>query len=145
VFVATPDRLAKEGVEPYRKRTKSLIYSGKYEAVYLMARDHNMWAVKEIVSRLRTDGRVDATSVFEFRLRPDFAKRKLNRIRAIVACLTPHGSVPVDELLDDNLGELEVERFTPPTDSVPTKPSRFYEREPGTMSPDVEIETPSGS
>ena len=142
VFVAHWEKLEKQGVEPYRKRAKSLIYSGKYEAVYLMARDRNMWAVKEIVAKLQNDGRVDATSVFEFRLRPDFAKRRLNRVHAIVACITPHGSIPVDQPLDEDLGELDVERFSPP-DEVAPKAQPFYTRDPAAALTDAEVEAPS--
>lgn len=116
IFVAQSKTLATQGVDPYRKRAKRLIYSGTYDAVYLMARDHNMWAVREIVDRLEGDGRVASVTCHEFRLRPDFAKRKLKRERSVVACFVPRSGVSPDQLTDGD-PELEVERFTPDGES----------------------------
>jgi hypothetical protein len=125
VFVASRERLEREGIEPYRRYAKSLIYSGKYDAVYLMGRDHNMWAVKEIVERLGKDGRIDSSRYMEYRLRRDFARRKLNRRRGAVGCLVAHVGIGVDQLADDHVAELEVERFSPADEE--RVPSRFFE------------------
>jgi hypothetical protein len=127
VFVASRERLEREGIDPYRKYAKTLIYSGKYDAVYLMGRDHNMWAVKEIIDRLGKDGRVDSSRYMEYRLRSDFASRKLNRRRAAVGCLVAHGGIGVDQLADDELAEIEVERFSPADEQRETP--RFFERD----------------
>lgn len=113
IFVALPKTLAEKGSEPYRKRAKTLIYSGRYDAVYLIARDRNMWAVREIVSKLHSDGRIASTSCLEFRLRPDFAKRRLKRDRSVVACLEAHTGHPADELLAEEADEFQIERFKP--------------------------------
>jgi hypothetical protein len=132
VFVASRERLEREGIDPYRKYAyrkyaKTLIYSGKYDAVYLMGRDHNMWAVKEIVDRLGRDGRIDSSGYMEYRLRSDFARRKLNRRRGAVGCLVVHTGIAVDQLVDDDLTEIEVERFSPADEQ--REPSRFFERD----------------
>lgn len=87
VFVANRARLSEEGTEPYRKRAKSLIYSGRFDAVYLMARDANIPAVEEIYARLATDGRVGDHWIWRYRLRSDFASRRLPREYAVLACL----------------------------------------------------------
>lgn len=142
IFVAIPKTLAEKGADPYRKRAKTLVYSGQYDAVYLIARDRNMWAVREVVSKLEADGRVDSTSCLEFRLRPDFAKRKLKRDRSVVACLVPHGGTPADQLLNDELEELQIDRYTPSEIDGERKTSRFLERgssEP--VSTDSEVAT----
>jgi hypothetical protein len=125
VFVAVAQRLAREGIDPYRKVAKRLVYSGKFERVYLMARDHNISAVKQIVESLAKDGRVDAATCFEYRLRPDFAKRKLNRHTAVVAAITPHGTISVDQMLDEDLSDLDLETFVPDDAQAPSP--RFYE------------------
>ncbi len=125
VFVASRERLEREGIDPYRRYAKTLIYSGKYDAVYLMGRDHNMWAVKEITDRLGMDGRVDTSQYMEYRLRPDFARRKLNRRWSAVGCLVAHAGVAVDQLVDDDLTEITVERFSPADEQGQT--TRFFE------------------
>jgi hypothetical protein len=134
VFVAIAGRLATEGVDPYRKAAKRLIYSGKFERIYLMARDHNIPAVREIAANLDGDGRVDAVNCFEHRLRPDFAKRKLDRHRAVVAAITPHGAVSVDQVLDQDLSDLDIEAFVP--DQTGASP-RFYDKRPQRSTADV--------
>jgi hypothetical protein len=127
VFVASRERLEREGTDPYRKYAKTLIYSGKYDAVYLMGRDHNMWAVKEIIDRLGEDGRVDSSRYMEYRLRSDFASRKLNRRRAAVGCLVAHTGIAADQLADEELEEIEVERYAPADEQRETP--RFFERD----------------
>jgi hypothetical protein len=47
IFVGIKDRLLDEGLKPYRKRAKRLIYRDRFDAIYLMARDRNMGAVEE--------------------------------------------------------------------------------------------------
>jgi hypothetical protein len=88
IFVAAPKRLRQQGIEPYRKEAKRLIYSREYDAVYLMARDGNMWAARAVTNKLASDGLVNAASFYEFPLRADFAKRKsLGREKGCVGCL----------------------------------------------------------
>jgi hypothetical protein len=130
IWVAVPKKLEVHGSDPYRKRAKSLIYSGRYDAVYLMARDRNIWAVREIVEKLRVDGRIDSSSCNEFQLRSDFAKRRLNRDRTIVACLAPHSVRSVDQVPDEDLGEVEVERFDPTDEIKASRKERFFEKDP---------------
>jgi hypothetical protein len=137
VFVASRERLEREGTDPYRKYAKTLIYSGKYDAVYLMGRDHNMWAVKEIIERLGKDGRVDSSSYMEYRLRSDFASRKLNRRRAAVGCLVAHTGIAVDQLADEGLAEIEVERYSPADEQRETP--RFFERDRPEHSTSTEV------
>jgi len=84
-----------------------------------------MWAVKEIVDRLGKDGRVDSSRYMEYRLRSDFARRKLDRRRAAVGCLVTHTGIAVDQLADERLTEIEVERFSPTDEQHET--SRFFE------------------
>jgi hypothetical protein len=137
IFVAIPQKLEKQGTGPYRKRAKTLVYSGRYDAVYLMARDHNMWAVREIVDKVGMDGRIDGVQMNEYKLRPDFAKRKLRRDRAIVACLVPHSVGPIGSTGDEELMDVDVERFDPSDEhnQSGTRP-RFFEQPP----PDTPVE-----
>jgi hypothetical protein len=142
VFVASRSRLEDEGSEPYRKYAKKLVYSGKYDAVYLMGRDNNIWAVNEIAERLAQDGRVDGSTCTEFTLRADFARRKLDRNRGVVACLIPHITATAPDPEDD-LSHFEIESFSPTED--PEQPSgrrRFYERPPSGIVRDSNIEIP---
>jgi len=132
IFVAIPKKLEEQGVDPYRKRAKTLVYSGRYDAVYLMARDHNMWAVREIVERMRADGRVESIEVNEFKLRPDFAKRRLDRERAVVACLVSH-KAGQDEEEHDDLVDIQVDSFVPETDAASPR-KRFYESDPADLA-----------
>jgi hypothetical protein len=109
IFVALSTTLETKGIEPYRKRAKSLIYSGRVDAVYLMARDHNIPALKRLVESLDGDGRIAELDLFEYRLRSDFAARRLPRDRAALACLqrrTTAGEklVPIRLQLDDDAG-----------------------------------------
>ena len=114
VLVAIGRKLAEKGSEPYRKQAKRLIYSGKYDAVYLMGRDHNIWAVEEIAESLSRDGRVQSACWHEYALRPDFKKRKLQRERAIVACLRARTRVATGAgVPDESLSDVEVEAFDP--------------------------------
>ena len=105
VWVALRQTIESKGAEPYRKRAKRLVYSGKYDAVYLMGRDHNMWAVREIGDRLRSDGLVASVEYCEYPLRADFAKRRLRRDRAAIACLVPKRGAAVDHRRRDDGGE----------------------------------------
>lgn len=114
VLVAQRQKLLEKGTEPYRKQAKRLIYEGGYDAVYLMGRDDNIYAVKAIYEQLKRDGRVAAAECHEYRLRPDFRKRKLDRETAVIASLRPHhrdGRRLIDP--GEELPEVEVERFDP--------------------------------
>jgi hypothetical protein len=88
ILVAAKLRLKEEGLAPYRRRAKRLIYQDQVDAVYLLARDHNMSAAKELGADLSKDAFVETTDSYEYRLRPDFAaKHNLRRERAIVVSL----------------------------------------------------------
>ncbi len=88
VFVAQRDRIAREGLTPYRKRAKRLIYREKCDAVYLMARDNNIDSVWDLCSELESDGLVESTAIWEYPLRADFAARaQLDRSRGIIVML----------------------------------------------------------
>jgi hypothetical protein len=113
ILVAVRQKLEEQGAGPYRRRAKSLIYSRKYDAVYLMARDRNMSAVKEIVDRLQSDGLVASVTYYEYPLRSDFVKRKLRRDRACVACLVPRRITSIDSVDEEGLEEAEVDSFDP--------------------------------
>jgi hypothetical protein len=124
VLVANRFKLQEKGTEPYRKQAKRLIYSSGYDAVYLMGRDDNMYAVKAIFEQLKGDGRVASSGCYEYALRADFRKRKLNRERAIIACLRPYQAnsrTPFDP--GEHLPEVEVERFHPEDPDAEAPPS----------------------
>ena len=88
IFVAIKTRLEEHGIEPYRRRAKRLIYQEKIGAVYLMARDNNIPAVRQLAEVLQRDALVETCSVYEYNLRSDFAAKKtLAREKAIAACL----------------------------------------------------------
>ncbi len=140
VFVASRSRLEEEGSEPYRKYAKKLVYSGKYDAVYLMGRDHNIWAVNEIVERLAQDGRVDWSNCIEFTLRADFARRKLDRNKGVVACLIPHVTASDHDHRDD-LSDFEIESFSPSEDEEQSSARpRFYELPPSEEARESNVE-----
>ena len=113
VLVARRAVLLERGTDPYRKVAKRLIYSGEYDAVYLMGRDDNMDAVRAIFERLREDGRVASSSCHQYKLRPDFKKRKLPRDHAIIACLRPHQGDARHFDPGEDLPEVEIERYDP--------------------------------
>jgi len=109
VLVANRQRLLEDGIEPYRKRAKSLIYSGDYDAVYLVARDAHIPAVEEIYQRLAKDGRVGEHWLWKYRLRRDFERRRLPRTHGVIACLrmrAPDGDLSD---ADEELPPVEVE------------------------------------
>jgi hypothetical protein len=87
MFVAIRGRIEAEGLGPYRRRAKQLIYRDKVNALYLMGRDDNIPAVKELRDVLRTDALVEEVATYEYRLRSDFKARILNRERAICIVL----------------------------------------------------------
>jgi hypothetical protein len=87
VFVAAPGRLAAEGLKPYRRRVKRLIYDQKFDVVYLIARDRNMAAVDQVADELEGDGLIVRVARYRYRLRADFKKRVMHRERAICVCL----------------------------------------------------------
>ncbi|HEX8085477.1 MAG TPA: hypothetical protein VF529_14385 [Solirubrobacteraceae bacterium] len=87
VFVAQRERLESEGLTPYRKRAKRLIYRDRMDAVYLIARDANIPAVEALFPRLADDALVADAEIYRYGLRSDFrARAQLNRQRAIAAC-----------------------------------------------------------
>ena len=116
VLVANRYKLAERGIEPYRKQAKRLIYSGDYEAVYLMGRDDNIPAVLEIARRLEGDGRVVEGYSHVFRLRSDFKKRKLWREKAVIACLRTRLRAGGSDVPDEDLADVELEVFDPAGD-----------------------------
>lgn len=87
ILVAVRDTIARKGVAPYRSRAKNLIYNHRFDAVYLMARDDNIPALKELIDGLKGDGRIASSALFEYPTRADFAARRLHRERAAIACL----------------------------------------------------------
>jgi hypothetical protein len=87
VFVAMKQRLAAEGVSPYRKRTKRHIYRDKFDSIYLIARDANIDAVRELLVAIDDDAMVASRVEHVFKLRPDFRERVFHRERSICVCL----------------------------------------------------------
>jgi hypothetical protein len=114
VLVANKYKLREKGVDPYRKQAKRLIYTDHYDAVYVMGRDDNMWAVKEIIERLAGDGLIANATCHEYRLRSDFKKRRLARERAVIGCVRNRrgAPVPADPEVDADT-EMVVDRFVP--------------------------------
>jgi hypothetical protein len=119
IFVGIKETLADKGVTPYRARAKRFIYREHFDAVYLMARDHNMPAVELIADDLEGDGRIASVSTFRYALRPDFeARYGLARRRAIISCLrrrrmADEPPAEVDADLEEIAG-IQVEAFEPP-------------------------------
>jgi hypothetical protein len=67
--------------------------------VFLMARDQNIPAVKELRDNLAGDGLIEAVETYEFALRADFKARVLHRERAIIVALRRRraGEEPPDD------------------------------------------------
>jgi hypothetical protein len=64
-----------------------MIYKEKCDAVYLMARDANIPAVRDLRDDLGRDALVEEVATYEYALRPDFKARFLHRERAIIVAL----------------------------------------------------------
>jgi hypothetical protein len=122
VFVAARNVLEEKGTDPYRKRAKRHVYGGKYDSIYLIARDRNIPAVDELVESLGEDAMIATSTRYVFRLRPDFKERVLNRERAICVCLRRRqsGEDP-DEVSDEDVA-LPQESYDPHT-SEPAAPA----------------------
>jgi hypothetical protein len=123
IFVAIPQILERHGVDPYRKRAKSLLYHGHTDVIYLCARDQNIPALKRLFESLRSDGRVTEARLYEYPLRHDFSARRFHRERAALVCLRRRRApgekpVPVRTDLDDD-ADLPDELFTPETGEFP--------------------------
>jgi hypothetical protein len=127
IFVAMKGKIEAEGLTPYRKRAKKLIYEQKCDAVYLMARDANIRAVKELRDDLGSDALVDEVATYEYRLRSDFKARMLHRERGIVVVLrrrqvgegTPVDEADLAEIQDE---EIEVYDFEQQLGAHPEEP-----------------------
>jgi hypothetical protein len=87
VFVALKGRVETEGIEPYRKKAKRLVYQERCDSVFLMARDQNIPYVKELRDTLATDARIESIETYEYALRSDFAARFMQRERGIIVVL----------------------------------------------------------
>ena len=85
MFVAIRD-VSKPKVWAVSQTREALIYRDKVNALYLMGRDDNIPAVKELRDVLRTDALVEEVATYEYRLRSDFKARILNRERAYASC-----------------------------------------------------------
>lgn len=108
IFVARREVLERSGITPYRKRAKRHLYTDRFDAVYLMARDQNIGAVEELADALQTDALIASADRFTYPLRADFKKRKLNREKGIIICLRrkqgPNEGPP--EPMDDDVDDL---------------------------------------
>jgi hypothetical protein len=67
IWVAIKEKLAEQGLVPYRKRAKRYLYQERFDAVYLMGRDDNISAVEELANDLETDGRVASATRYDYR------------------------------------------------------------------------------
>jgi hypothetical protein len=138
IFVAIPKTLATKGITPYRRRAKNHLYANHVDAVYLMARDHNIPALKQIVQSLDKDARIADAKTFEYPLRRDFSARRLPRTRAAVSCLRRRGAsseslVPVREGDDDD-AELPADSVYMPEADVEPSVSIARSQDPGTVA-----------
>ncbi len=106
VFVAMKGRIEAEGLIPYRKRVKRLIYQEKCDAVYLMARDDNIPAVRALRDDLKRDALVEEVTSYEYPLRSDYAARLLRRERAIIAVLRRRRVVEEPSMDDAEIEDL---------------------------------------
>lgn len=86
IFVAMRTTLETKGTEPYRKRAKRYLWSD-LDAVYLMARDRNMEAAVEVADAISREGIVEPPVTLTYRLREDFAARRIARERACLISL----------------------------------------------------------
>lgn len=94
----------------------TLIYTEKCDVVYLMARDHNIDAVKALQDDLKSDGLIEQTDAYEYPLRSDFKSRIMHRERAIIVVL--HRKIGVGERALDEAdvaapGDEEIEVYEP--------------------------------
>lgn len=114
VFVAMKDRLVAEGIHPYRKRTKKLLYSGRLDSVYLIARDANIEAVDAVVESIAGDAMIGSSTRHVHALRADFKARVLNRDKAICVCLRRRqgAAAEPDEISEETA--LPSESYEPP-------------------------------
>ena len=87
IFVAIAGKLAAEGLGPYRKRAKRLLYRDRVDALYLLGRDRSIEAVKALANDLERDGVVASVAAYDYPLRADFAARIVKRDRAIAVCI----------------------------------------------------------
>jgi hypothetical protein len=135
IFVAMKGRIAAEGLTPYRKRAKRLIYLEKCDVVYLMARDDNMSAVKDLRDDLKTDGLIEDVATYEYALRSDFKARVTHRERGIIVALRRRrtGEEPVvdaEELAGVEDEEIEVYDFEAEETAQPQDPREAHEEAP---------------
>jgi hypothetical protein len=107
IFVGLRATLEEHGSTPYRRRAKQLIYHEKFDAVYLLARDPNLYAVKEILESLKSDTSIASQTCHSYRLRRDFqARLRLRREHGICACLRRKDAVtdpPPDEPSEEDV------------------------------------------
>jgi hypothetical protein len=126
IFVAIKDRLAEEGLRPYRRRAKRYLYQDRYDAVYVMARDSSIPAVEELADELEGDARVASVERYRYALGAGFKKRHdLDREEAIVVCLRRReapGEGPPPPL-DDEEDDLRDEVHEPDLTSDPESAS----------------------
>lgn len=116
IFVAIKGRIETEGLKPYRRRTKRYLYNDRDDAIYLLARDDNISAVEDLAKELDGDGRIESIEISTYPLRADFKARKLNRERAIIACVRRRRGP----------GEVEI---TPDAEDLPSETYEFAEVE----------------
>lgn len=115
IFVAASGRLEREGFGPYRRRLWRNFSTERCDLVYLMARDQNIPALRELAKQLvgdRVTGRLPAC---EYRLRSDFRARLLNKDRAL--CIPLHRAAVDEDRIDvrdeDLTTELLAQVFDP--------------------------------
>lgn len=115
VLVAKAARLYGEGLTPYQRRVVRLLYRDRMDLVYLMGRDDNIPVVRAIVNSLGAAGAIGSPRPYEYRLRADFAAKKLPRERAICVAVRKRGDEPPTDLASETYSgpELPEERFEP--------------------------------
>lgn len=119
VFVAMKGRIETEGLAPYRKRAKRLIYREKCDAVYLMARDDNMQAVRDLRDDLAGDALVEEVATYEYPLRADFKARRLHRDRSIIVVLRRRQAGEEAAVDQSEITDEEIEIYNPEEESAP--------------------------
>lgn len=106
IFVAMKGRIEAEGLAPYRKQAKRLIYMEKCDAVYMMARDDNISSLRQLRDDLARDALIEEVATYEYALRSDFKARIMHREHAAIVVLRRRRAGEEPRLSEAELAEV---------------------------------------